>query len=83
MTREEVFSLVKQEIINTLPFVDKENIKQEKKLADFGANSIDRAEIAINCMRQLNISISPSQLASVKNISGLVDALFANLHQYD
>ena len=76
MTKDDIFSLVKQEIIDTLPLVDEEEIQQNMKLSDFGANSIDRVEIAINCMRKLDVKIDPSTLAAVKNISGLIDALF-------
>ena len=74
MTKDEIFTILKQEIMSILP-VSESDIKPEKKLADIGANSIDRAEIVINCSKKLNVKISPSELADVKNIGDLWEAL--------
>lgn len=76
MTKDEIFTMLKAEIINNLPKVREEDIKIKAKLSDLGANSIDRTEITINCMRTLEIKIEPLVLAKIKNIGDLVDTLF-------
>ena len=75
MTKDEVFITLKEVIKEVLPLNDQE-ITIDKSLTDLGANSIDRAEIVINVMSKLNITVPAQTLATVKNIAGLVDALY-------
>lgn len=76
MNKEEIIELVKNEIVEVLPLVKKDEIMAEKKLVDYGANSLDRAEVAIKCMTKLNIKIPPEKLGEVKNINDLCEILY-------
>lgn len=75
MTKEEIFNLLKGEILNVLPLADEKLISPENRLVDLGANSIDRSEIVINCMTALDIKLDPLTIAGLKNIGDLWEAL--------
>ncbi len=81
MKKDEVFTLVKQEILKVLPLVNEQQIVAEKRLVDLGANSIDRSEIVINCMTILNVKLEPMTLASLKNIGELWEALYQTINK--
>jgi polyketide biosynthesis acyl carrier protein len=76
MTKDEVFLLLQNEILNVLPLADSQLITAESRLVDLGANSIDRSEIVISCMTALNIKLEPSALANLKNIGDLWETLY-------
>ncbi|WP_046744434.1 acyl carrier protein [Kordia zhangzhouensis] len=80
MSKEEVYNVVQETIMDVLPDVEKENIAIEKQLKDIGANSIDRMEIVTMSMRELNIKIPLMSFAGVNNIEGLVNVLHENVN---
>lgn len=80
MSREEVYNIVQETIMDILPDVEKEQISIEKQLKDVGANSIDRMEIVTMSMRELNIKIPLMSFAGVNNIEGLVNVLHENVN---
>lgn len=80
MSKDEVYHIVQEIIMEILPDVEKENIAIEKQLKDIGANSIDRMEIVTMSMRELNIKIPLMSFARVNNIEGLVDVLHENVN---
>jgi len=76
MTKDEIFIAIKKATLDVLPLVNEHDISADKQLFDLGANSIDRSEIVINTMQSLGLKVSPSELGKVKNIQGLIDALY-------
>jgi len=78
MSKEHVFEVVKNIIIEVLPDVDPAEISIEKQLKDIGANSIDRMEIVTMSMQELDIKIPLMSFAGVNNIEGMVDVLNDN-----
>lgn len=76
MTKEEVFTLLQNEILKVLPLANTTLITPDNKLVDLGANSIDRSEIVINCMTELNVKLEPVALSNLKNIGDLWEALY-------
>jgi polyketide biosynthesis acyl carrier protein len=76
MTKEEVFQVVKDSIIEFLPDVSPEQIEISLSLKDLGANSVDRMDIVINSMESLGIKIPLVEFGKVNNIQGLVDLLY-------
>ena len=81
MDREQIFEVVKQNIIRILPDLPPETITIEKSLTDLGANSIDRVEVATYSMEDLDIVIPRVELRQASNIRGLVDVLYAEMHR--
>lgn len=72
-TKENIIVSLKQVIKETLPHLEAEKISTAGRLADLGANSIDRAEIAIRTMESLGLKIPLIEFAKVTNIDGLID----------
>jgi polyketide biosynthesis acyl carrier protein len=79
MTRAEIFDVVRGNILEVLPDLDPALIEESKSMRDLGANSIDRADILIETMRQFKLSLKVSDFSGITNIGGLVDFLFAKI----
>lgn len=78
MSKEHVFEVVKNVIVDVLPDVEKEQISIENELKQLGANSIDRMEIVMMSMKALELKIPLLSFAKVSNIEGLVEVLTEN-----
>ncbi len=78
-TKDEVFEIVKNNILEILPKVQPDMVSIEKSLVDLGANSVDRMEVVTLSMSDLGVKIPLLSFAGVSNIEGLVDVLFSNL----
>ena len=76
LSKEQIFSIIKDDIIKVLPNLTKEDIKIEKSLSDLGANSVDRVEIILFSMENMKLKFSLIELANVKNLSDLVDFFY-------
>ena len=75
MSREEVFEIVKEAIVEIMGDLDEEiNIKCALK--DYGANSIDRADISMLAMENMGCNIPLIEFGKVENIEGLVNVLY-------
>jgi polyketide biosynthesis acyl carrier protein len=75
MIFSEVFQVVKENIVEVLPYLAGKEISIQSSLKDLGANSIDRVEIATLSMEQLNVKIPPMEFGNVTNLEGLVKLL--------
>ena len=76
MTQDEVFDVLKKNILNQLEDEVEENeIEIEKSMFDLGANSLDVVEIVTNTMRELKIKIPRDELASIDTMDGLVERM--------
>ncbi|HEX7057818.1 MAG TPA: acyl carrier protein [Bacilli bacterium] len=75
MTKNEVFQIVKEQIVDILPDIDPQEIQMEQRLTDLGANSLDRADITIASLEALGIKIPLAEFGNVQNIEGLVNLL--------
>ena len=76
MTKEKVFQVIKDSIVEILPEILPNQIEISLSLKDLGANSIDRMDIVIKSMESLRLKIPLVELAKVDNIQGLVDLLY-------
>ena len=73
MTKEEVFTVLKNNILEQLEDELKESdITLDKSFIDIGANSLDIVEILSNTMRELKIKIPRDELTSIDTIEGFV-----------
>lgn len=79
-TKEEIFSLIKNNVMAVLPFLDSAVIVPESSLRDFGANSIDRMEILLETVGAFNAVIPMTEFGKVANIQGIVDLIHDKLH---
>lgn len=79
MDELQIFSLMKIIIVETLPQLKNHPIKPSDSLKDLGANSIDRAEIIIRTMSELNLKIPLVELAPAKNINDIISIFLTRL----
>jgi len=76
MDKESIFAVVKANVLRVLGDVDESEIAAHKSLVDLGANSVDRVEVAMYTMEQLDLKIPRMELSEARNIQGLVDILY-------
>jgi len=75
MTQAEVFEVVKKNIRDVLFELEGQEIPLTASLKELGANSIDRADIAVQCVEDLQLKIPMIEFAGVQDIAGLVRLL--------
>ncbi|WP_433635173.1 phosphopantetheine-binding protein [Candidatus Profftella armatura] len=78
MTKNNIFNVIKKNILDTLPKISPHIISYEKKLVDLGANSVDRIEIIIMSMKDLNIKIPLLNFSKVSTIEDLINVFLQN-----
>ncbi len=81
MTQDEVFVVVKKNIREILYHLDGQDIPLEASLKELGANSLDRAEITVQCMEDLQLKIPLVEFGGIKNIQGLVELLTRKINE--
>lgn len=74
MTAEDVLEVVREAAAKVLD-TDTSAMALDGTLGDFGANSVDRADIVTLAMLELNVKVPPSQFRAVNDIRSLVDVL--------
>jgi polyketide biosynthesis acyl carrier protein len=79
MTRSEVLNLIAQHTRELLPGLDAHEFVPSDRLVDLGANSVDRAEIAMLVQESLGLSVSRVELFGPKNIGELADLFLQKL----
>lgn len=79
ITKEEVFEVVKRNILEILPDVAPATVSLDRSLVDLGANSVDRMEVVTLSMEALDLKIPLMSFARVDNIEGLVAVLFEHV----
>lgn len=81
MTRDDVFTVVKKNIREVLGHLNGQNIPIEASLKDLGANSLDRADITVQCMEDLQIKIPLVEFGGINNLEGLVNLLTRKVNE--
>ncbi len=76
MTKQQIFELIKNSIREIVPEINADTVKIEQSLRDLGVNSIDRVDIIIMTMENLNIKMPLVEFGKLKNIDGIVDLLY-------
>lgn len=80
MTREDILGLIARHAREIVPGLDEHTFVPSDRLADLGANSVDRAEIAMLVQESLGLSVPRVELFGPKNIGELADLFFSKLH---
>lgn len=79
-SRTEILDLIAQHTRDILPGLDAHPFLAEDRLAELGANSVDRAEIAMLVQESLGLSVSRIELHGPRNIGELADLFLTKLH---
>jgi len=79
MTKTEVLSLIALRTREIVPGLDAHEFVASDRLVDLGANSVDRAEIAMLVQESLDLSVSRVELFGPKNIGELAELFLKKL----
>ena len=80
MTKKELLDLIAHHTREILPDLDAYQFAASDRLVDLGANSVDRAEIAMLVQGSLGLSVSRVELFGPKNIGELADLFLQKLN---
>jgi polyketide biosynthesis acyl carrier protein len=80
MTRTDLLDLIAQHTRDILPGLDAHQFVASDRLVDLGANSVDRAEIAMLVQESLGLSVSRVELFGPKNIGDLADLFLQKIN---
>ena len=80
MTKGEMLEIIARHTREVLPGLDEHAFVDSDRLADLGANSVDRAEIAMMVQESLSLSVPRIELFGPKNIGELADLFLKKLH---
>jgi polyketide biosynthesis acyl carrier protein len=80
MNKTKLLELIAQHTREILPGLETHQFIASDRLVDLGANSVDRAEIAMQVQESLNISIPRIELFGPTNIGELADLFLRKLN---
>jgi polyketide biosynthesis acyl carrier protein len=80
MTRDQLVELIARHTREIIPGLDTHGFKGSDRLVDLGANSVDRAEIAMLVQESLGLSVPRVELFGPKNIGELADLFLKKIH---
>ena len=79
MTITDVLDLIARHTREILPGLESHQFTPSDRLADLGANSVDRAEIAMLVQESLGLSVARVELFGPKNIGELAELFLQKL----
>lgn len=80
MTKTELLDLIARHAREIVPGLDDHQFVASDRLADLGANSVDRAEIAMLVQESLGLTVPRVELFGPKNIGELADLFLTRLN---
>ncbi|MBB5867759.1 acyl carrier protein [Allocatelliglobosispora scoriae] len=72
---DEVFATVRRHVLRALPTVDAGAVVPGASLADLGADSLDRADIALGVAEEYGVVVPAEAFAAVTDLRGLADVV--------
>lgn len=79
MTKDAVLQLIARHAREVLPGLDSHAFVATDRLSDLGANSVDRAEIAMLVQESLSLSVPRVELFGPRNIGELADLFVSKI----
>jgi polyketide biosynthesis acyl carrier protein len=79
MTKRQLLDLIARHAREILPGLDAHDFVDSDRLVDLGANSVDRAEIAMLVQESLGLSVARVELFGPKNIGELAELFLQKL----
>ena len=79
MNKEQILEVIIKNTREVIPELLEHEFKHDDRLADLGANSVDRAEIVAMTIEELSLQISRVELAVAKNIGELAEVIYGKL----
>ena len=81
MEREEIASVVRKQLVDVVGDLKICDIDMSLSMKDLGATSLDIVEVVSLSMRELKVKVPRAELGKLTNIDGLVDLLYASVHE--
>lgn len=78
MTKEQIFGIIKINIMEILPDIDEGDIGIKDSMKDLGTNSLDRFDVLVDTMEEIGIKVPLLQFGKLKNIEEITELLYAN-----
>jgi polyketide biosynthesis acyl carrier protein len=79
MTKQEIFDVIVKHSRQVIPELEAHAFRLDDALEALGANSMDRAEIAMLTLEELNLNLPRIALHKANNLRQLVDTFYENL----
>ena len=79
MTKADILNLIARHAREIIPGLERHQFDASDRLADLGANSVDRAEIAMLVQESLDLSVPRVDLFGPGNIGELADLFLRKL----
>ncbi len=73
MTREQIFEVVRRQIVHIVDKVPPEAIREEVSMRDLGADSLQVVEVVSRSMKELRLKVPRTELSRAKNLGDLLD----------
>jgi polyketide biosynthesis acyl carrier protein len=74
--KDKIFAVLKANALRILPDIGPNDVTIDGNLTDLGANSIDRVEIVMNSLQELQLKIPVPELHGLKNLRAVVDLFY-------
>ena len=81
ISRDEIFAIVLRHVHQVLPELEGRPIGLQDSLRELGANSIDRADIIMDVMQTLSLSIPRVELLGPRNLGERVELIHGKMRQ--
>lgn len=73
MTRDQIFAVVRSNIVNILDEVSADAISEDVSMRDLGADSLQIVEVVSRSMKELKLKVPRTELSRAANLRELVD----------
>lgn len=73
MSRDDIFSVIKTNVVTIIDGAQGKEIKETNSMRDFGADSLQIVEVVSRSMKQLRIKVPRVALMDAQNLKDLVD----------
>jgi acyl carrier protein len=73
MTREEIFAVVRSNIVNIVEGVPVDAISEDVSMRELGADSLQIVEVVSRSMKELRLKVQRTELSRARNLSDLLD----------
>jgi polyketide biosynthesis acyl carrier protein len=75
MKKEEIARIVEEIIVKIVPDLKGKSINFDSTLQELGADSVDRSEILVLCLRALSLNVRLVELAAIRTPAELTKKL--------
>jgi polyketide biosynthesis acyl carrier protein len=74
--KDKIFAVLKANTLRILSDIGPSDVTIDGNLTDLGANSIDRVEIVMSSLQELQLKIPVPELHGLKNLRAVVDLFY-------